>query len=112
LYEITLSAAENILIFSQIGYESQEILVGDMVEINVALVPSITQLDEIVVTGYGGVQHRSKLTNSIATVKEEVFSTGAYSNPAKALSGAVAGLRVTQSSGNRVQCRRSCSGWH
>src|SRR5690606_35090681 len=53
----------------------------------------------IVVTGYGGTQKRSKLTNSISTVKAETFERGVYSNPAQALSGAVSGLKVTQSSG-------------
>src|SRR5690606_35225423 len=53
----------------------------------------------IVVTGYGGTQKRSKLTNSISTVKAETFERGVYSNPAQALSGAVSGLKVVQSSG-------------
>ena len=41
-----------------------------------------------------------KVTNSISKVKEETLKQGLYSNPAQALSGAVAGLSVSQTSGN------------
>ncbi len=57
-------------------------------------------LDEVVVTGYGGKQLRTKVTNSISKVSEESLKVGVFSNPAQALSGAVSGLKVTQSSGN------------
>lgn len=57
-------------------------------------------LAEVVVTGYGGKQLRSKVTSSITKVNEEALKVGVFSNPAQALSGAVAGLKVTQSSGN------------
>lgn len=42
----------------------------------------------------------TKVTNSIAKVKEDVLQNGLFSNPAQALSGAVAGLQVQQTSGN------------
>lgn len=85
---------------SYIGFVTQKIKVGENNAINVVLVEDTKTLEEIVVTGYGGTQLRSKITNSISKVKEETLSTGLYSNPAQALSGAVAGLRVIQSSGN------------
>ena len=55
-------------------------------------------LEEVVVTGYGGKQLRTKVTNSISKVKEETLKQGLYSNPGQALSGAVAGLSVSQTS--------------
>ena len=57
-------------------------------------------MDEVVVTGYSGTQLRSKTTNSIAKVKQETLNVGLFSNPAQALSGAVSGLKVIQSSGS------------
>lgn len=57
-------------------------------------------LSEVVVTGYGGTQRRSKLTNSVAKVSEETFSVGVFANPGQALSGAVSGLRVVNTSGS------------
>lgn len=67
---------------------------------NVQLQEDNKTLDEVVITGYGGTQLRSKMTNSIAKVDNSTLSTGAHTNPAQALSGAVAGLRVQQTSGN------------
>ena len=85
---------------SYIGFETQVFNAAERELFMVMLKPDSESLDEIVITAYGGTQLRSKLTNSIAKVKEETFSTGIYSNPAQALSGAVAGLRVQQTSGN------------
>ncbi len=72
---------------------------GKSLIINVLLEEEANQLDEVVITGYGSVRQRAKLTNSIATVKAETLDKGSFSNPAQALSGAVAGLRVAQTSG-------------
>lgn len=52
------------------------------------------------ITAYGGKQLRTKVTNSISKVKEDVLNKGSFTNPAQALSGAVSGLRVQQTSGN------------
>ena len=92
--------ADAVLVFSYIGYESKEIVVGNQRLLNVTLLEDTEQLDEVVVTGYGGTQLRSKLTNSISKVKEEHLAVGLFSNPAQALSGSVAGLKVTQATGN------------
>ena len=89
----------DIIEISYIGYQSQEITLGDSKSLTISLIEDNKTLDEIVVTGYGGTQKRSKLTNSISTVKSETFEKGVYSNPAQALSGAVSGLKVVQSSG-------------
>lgn len=98
-YEIEVPDEAQELEVSLIGYQTRVVEIGDRLQINIALFPATTQLDEVVITGYGGTQLRSKLTNSISTVREEVLATGMYSNPARALSGAVSGLRVTQGSG-------------
>lgn len=57
-------------------------------------------LDEVVITGYTGTRVRSRSTNSIAKVDNKKLTVGVFSNPGQALSGAVSGLRVTQTSGN------------
>jgi TonB-linked SusC/RagA family outer membrane protein len=96
----TLVVPENgVLVFSFIGFTTQEVSAAGKTIINVELLEEMGKLDEVVVTGYGGTQKRSKLTNSISSVKEELLTTGMHSNPAQALSGAVSGLKVTQSSG-------------
>lgn len=98
-FSLNVPAGGTQLMFSMIGYSQQIVAIGDNTTFNIALSETTRAIDEVVVTGYGGTQVRSKLTNSISTVKEEVLKTGVFSNPAQALSGAVSGLRVVQSSG-------------
>lgn len=84
---------------SCIGYETK-FITWNGGNLNVVLSDDTKTLEEVVVTGYGGTQLRSKVTNSIAKVKKETLTNGIFSNPAQALSGAVAGLKVSQTSGN------------
>ena len=99
-FNLTLPANAGQLEISMIGYEKQVVKITDVDVINVSLTLSTTAIDEIVVTGYGGTQKRSKLTNSISSVKADDLEIGLYSNPAQALTGAVSGLKVTNVSGN------------
>ena len=89
----------DVLVISCIGYVTQEV-VWDGQPVRVVLAEDNEMLAETVVTAYGGRQLRSKVTNSIASVKEDVISSGMHTNPAQALSGAVAGLQVQQVSGD------------
>ena len=85
---------------SFVGYQPQTIDVKGKGSFNIQLKEDSEMLEEVVVTGYGGKQLRTKVTNSIAKVKDEALKVGLFSNPAQALSGAVAGLKVTQASGS------------
>ncbi|EXZ89657.1 tonB-linked outer membrane, SusC/RagA family protein [Bacteroides fragilis str. J38-1] len=85
---------------SYVGYQPQVLDVKGKNSFNIKLKEDSEMLDEVVVTGYGGKQLRTKVTNSISKVKEEALKVGLFSNPAQALSGAVAGLKVTQASGS------------
>lgn len=87
------------LIISYIGYMTQTLPVGQNHFLKISLREDNKTLEEVVITGYGGTQLRSKMTNSIAKVDNSVLANGTYTNPAQALSGAVAGLRVQQTSG-------------
>ena len=98
-FSLTVSKGATLEI-SFIGYKTINIKAADSQPLNIIIQEDSQTLDEVVVTGYGGRQLRTKLTNSIAKVKEENLQVGLFSNPAQALSGAVAGLKVTQSSGS------------
>lgn len=89
----------DIIQISFVGYKTIE-RAWDGTPINVTLEEDSEILDEVVITAYGGKQLRSKVTNSISKVKEDVLTQGSFTNPAQALSGAVSGLRVQQTSGN------------
>ena len=89
----------DIIQISFVGYKSVEVKWNGQ-PLNVTLKDDTEMLGEVVVTGYGGQQLRTKVTNSISKVKQESLNVGMHSNPAQALSGAVAGLKVIQSSGS------------
>ena len=100
VYTIKVPEGENQLQFSMIGFELRTVEIGNSNQIDVVMKTATEALDEVVVTGYGGKQSRAKLTNSIASVKEETLTSGVHANPAQALTGAVSGLKVTTVSGN------------
>lgn len=89
----------DIIQISLVGYKTVEVKWNGQ-PLNVTLKDDTEMLGEVVVTGYGGQQLRTKVTNSISKVKQESLNVGMHSNPAQALSGAVAGLKVIQSSGS------------
>lgn len=97
-YTIKVPASAKVLIFSLIGYETQEVPIGTKSVINVALALSISNLNEVVVVGYG-TQKKSDLTGAIATVNVKQLNLGgSISNAAQALQGKTAGVLVVQNS--------------
>lgn len=97
--KFTLEVEENsILQISYVGYILQEIPASGNSTIEVQLVPDSTQLDELVVVGYG-TQKRSDVTGAIGSVKTEDFNKGVISNPVDLLQGKMAGVNITSTSG-------------
>jgi iron complex outermembrane receptor protein len=96
----SLSVSNNdVLVFSFIGFVSQEVLVGSQSVIDVSLASDVTTLSEIVVTGYG-TQEKKEVTSSISSVKEEDFNRGMVNSPAQLIQGKVPGLTITKPGGN------------
>ena len=87
-----------VLVFSSIGFESQEIAVGGRTTINVVLKEAAELLDEVVVIGYGAVK-KSDLTSSIATVKGDEITETVTGNAMDALQGKVNGVQITSGGG-------------
>lgn len=95
----TLSATEKeVLVISFIGYATQEIVVGTQTNMNVSLAPDISSLEEVVVVAYG-VQKRSDVTGAIGSVNTKDFNKGIVVNPGQLLQGKVAGVNVSNVSG-------------
>jgi len=86
------------LVVSMIGYVSRTIDIGTQDVINIVLSQETTILDEIVVTGYS-TQSRAEMTTSISKLDTRVLENAPRSNVATALQGTIAGLKVTQTSG-------------
>jgi TonB-dependent starch-binding outer membrane protein SusC len=96
-----------VLVFSSIGFESQEIAVGGRTTINVVLKEAAELLDEVVVIGYGAVK-KSDLTSSIATVKGDEITETVTGNAMDALQGKVNGVQVTSGGGPGATLYRAC----
>ncbi|HMG88579.1 MAG TPA: TonB-dependent receptor [Chryseolinea sp.] len=85
-----------VLLFSFIGYEPQEIAVRQQTKIDVQLNPNITELQEIVVTGYSSLMKKD-IASSIAVVDVKDMNKIAASNFADQLQGKVAGVQIATS---------------
>jgi TonB-linked SusC/RagA family outer membrane protein len=97
-YSLMIPSLTDTLVVSYTGYVTQEVAVLNRTTIDVALAVESEVLDEIVVVGYG-VQRKSDLTGSIATVKGEEIVRVPSANVEQLLQGKVAGVLVTPSSG-------------
>ena len=97
--QYTLSVAGNsILVFSFIGYEAKEVSVGNQTVINVSLQPTLSDLEEVVVVGYG-TQRRSDLTGSVSSVKSEQLTAYPAIDAVQALQGRAAGVQIQANNG-------------
>lgn len=96
-YSLNVSP-KSTLVFSSIGYAEQKIPVASKTVINVKLMESAQTLDELVVVGYG-VQRKSDVATSVASVKADEMKTFPSGNVADMLRGRAAGVNVTSSSG-------------
>ena len=85
--------ATDVLVFSYIGYELQEVPVAGKLEINITLKSSNLALTDVVVIGYGTASKRD-LTGSIVKIDGKVVADKPNTNPVASLQGKVAGLSV------------------
>jgi TonB-linked SusC/RagA family outer membrane protein len=92
------AAADDTLVFTFIGYGSQEIAIAGREVVNATLVTEAVALAEIVVTGYG-TQQRRDVTGAVASVSGEALTEAATPSVEQALQGRVAGVQVTPESG-------------
>ncbi|HEX9826159.1 MAG TPA: TonB-dependent receptor [Flavobacteriaceae bacterium] len=96
-YSISVSPGE-ILVFSYIGFKTKEIEIGNNNSYNVSLEADNSQLDEVVVIGYG-TQKRKDVTGAVASIKSENFIDALPVTPEQLLQGKIAGVNIVQSSG-------------
>jgi TonB-dependent starch-binding outer membrane protein SusC len=97
-YSITVSTPNVILVFSYIGFVTEEAAVAGRSVIDIDLIEDVRALDEIVVIGYG-TQRRSDLTGSVASVSEDRLRATISTSIDQALQGRAAGVQVFQNSG-------------
>jgi TonB-linked SusC/RagA family outer membrane protein len=97
-YSITIPTNGRVLKFSSLNFEDQEVNIGSKSEINVILVNTVSDLQQVIVTGYGTTKKATN-TGSIATVKAAEIENLPFSSVDKALQGKVAGLQSVAASG-------------
>ncbi len=95
---ITVADENAVLVVSYIGFAPQEIPVNGQSNITVQMQADASDLEEVVVVGYG-IQKKSDVTGSIASIKSENFNKGVVANPGQLLQGKLAGVNVSNVSG-------------
>lgn len=97
-YRLTVNDDATTLVFSSIGYVSQEVEINDRTIINLELTPDVQSLEEVLVIGYG-TQQKSDMTGSVGSVNREEFQQRAPVNLQQGLAGRVSGVNVSLNSG-------------
>jgi len=87
-----------IMVISFLGYKTKEILITDQITYNIELEIDASELDEIVVVGYG-TQKKKDLTGAVASIGGEDVQNDTQTSADQMLQGKVAGVRVSQTSG-------------
>ncbi len=103
-YSLDVPANAQTLSFSFIGMKNQEIVIGNQTAINITLVSEVTDLDEVVVVGYG-TQKRANVVGSVTTVNGDKLAAIPAMNVSNAISGYLPGSVVIQQTGEPGQMR-------
>ncbi len=98
-FSVRVPQGSTTLILTYIGYATQEASIGSSGVVNVQLTTDAKQLSEVIVTGVAGATTKEKLTVSVTKVSEERLNAVTGTSLAGALSGKVAGIKASASSG-------------
>lgn len=112
-YKLSVPANADVLVFSFVGMDKQEVPIGSSNVIDVSLVPVATTLEEIVVIGYG-TQIKSKVTGNVTKVSGDLLKNTPVPSVQQAMQGKAAGVFVESSTGKvggvtRMRIRGSSS---
>ncbi len=97
-FTISVSSGSAVLIFSSVGFTSQEVSVSNQSNITVVLAQNTDQLEEVVVTALGIERKAKSLTYSTQTVKGDELTRAKDANPMNNLIGKVSGMQINRSS--------------
>ena len=98
-FTLSVSNENAVISVSYLGFKSQKILLNNRKQLDIILMEDSKTLDEVVVIGYG-TQRKGDVTSAISSVKAEDFAVGKITDAADLVKGKIAGLSVTQSSGD------------
>jgi TonB-linked SusC/RagA family outer membrane protein len=101
-YSLSVPDATGTLVFSYIGYTTQEVPINGRTSINVSLAADIKSLSEVVVVGYGS-QLKKEVTGAVQTVSAAEIRDIPVSTVAQKLQGRLAGVQINQTTGKPGQ---------
>ncbi|WP_075602129.1 SusC/RagA family TonB-linked outer membrane protein [Saccharicrinis aurantiacus] len=97
-YQLQVASDQDVLVYSFIGFDAQKISVSGQSTINVVLLSSVQDIDEVVVVGYGSLK-KSDLTGAVTKVDGDDLKGPSTPDAVQALQGKVAGVNITPTSG-------------
>lgn len=97
-YSIAVPDRAAVLVFSFVGFESQEVTVDNQTQVNVVLKPDMKELNEVVVVGFG-TQKKATVTGAIASITTKDLLQSPVANISNSLAGRMPGLFAVQGSG-------------
>ena len=97
-FSINVPDRDAVLVFSSVGFTTQEITVGNQTTINVTLVEGAQSIDEVIVVAFGTAR-REAFTGSVGIVDSESIALSQQTNVAQTLAGRVAGVQLSNISG-------------
>ncbi len=97
-FQIETQSSNAVLVFSFVGFETQEQALNGRSELNIILAEDAQNLQEVVVVGYGSTK-KSDVTGAVSSVSSEDLEQAVYNNVDDLLQGRSAGVQVTSSSG-------------
>lgn len=92
-YEMKVTQDDHILVFSYIGFKTEEIEIGDATEINLEMEEDASKLDEVLIVGFG-TQEQKDVTGAISQVGSEILENRPVANVGQALQGAIPNLNI------------------
>jgi iron complex outermembrane recepter protein len=105
-YTLDVRSSNAILVFSFIGFASQEVAVQNRTSIDVSMVEDITQLSEVVVTGFGEKKEIGRVAFAVQDVGGEELVRATNANVVNALQGKIAGVQIDQGTGGPMSSSR------
>ena len=97
-FTLTVPNENSVIVISFIGYNEQEIKVGDQRQLNIKMEPATQMMDEVVIVGFG-TQKKVNATGAVKTIDNKALESRPISNAVQGLQGVVAGLNITNDQG-------------
>jgi TonB-linked SusC/RagA family outer membrane protein len=97
-YTISIPEQKGTLVFTFIGYETQQIVIGQQSRIDITLVPESGKLNEVVVVGYG-TQSKARVSNAITKVSAKEIAASPAANLGAGLAGRISGVTINSRGG-------------